>query len=64
MKETSKFAEYEKEIAKFIEYQNAVSYANRQNKLHMIVLGDDCRYWVAVPRVTEWLVRNGYEYAL
>ena len=32
-------------------------------KLNMIVLGDDGLYWVAVPAVTEKLVKAGYEYA-
>ncbi len=41
----------------------ARSFRDRCHKINLIVLGDDGMFWVALPRITEWLVRNGYEYA-
>lgn len=52
-----------REIYKFNSFALASSFADRCLKLHMIVLGDDGKYWVALPRITEALVKLGYEYA-
>jgi hypothetical protein len=51
------------QVTKFSSITNAKSFANRCNKIHLIVLGDDKKFWVAPPRVTEQLVKSGYEYA-
>jgi len=51
------------QIFRFNTLVNAQAFADRCEKMHMVVLGDNEEYWVAVPAVTEWLVKNGYEYA-
>lgn len=51
------------QITRFNTLARAAAFANRCEKLHMVVLGDNGEFWVAVPTVTEWLVKNGYEYA-
>ncbi len=50
-------------VAKFNTLAAARAYRDRCKKMQMIVLGDDGLFWVAVPKITEWLVREGYEYA-
>ncbi len=54
---------YQSDIARFSTIALARSFRDRCHKINLIVLGDDGKYWVALPRITEWLVRNGYEYA-
>jgi|WetSurMetagenome_2_1015567.scaffolds.fasta_scaffold152737_2 hypothetical protein len=51
------------EVAKFSTLALAKGYRDQCIKLHLIVLGDDGLYWVALPRITERLVGDGYEYA-
>ena len=53
----------ESQVTKFSNLAKAKSFANRCTKLHLIVLGDDGKFWVAPPRVAEQLVKSGYEYA-
>jgi hypothetical protein len=53
----------ESQVTKFSSIINAKSFANRCNKAHLIVLGDDGKFWVATPKITEQLVKSGYEYA-
>lgn len=50
-------------IYRFASLNRADSFASKCTKLHLVVLGDDGMFWVAVPPVTEALVRAGYEYA-
>ena len=51
------------EIARFKSLALARAFRDRCVKMNLIVLGDNDEFWVAYPRVSEWLVRNGYEYA-
>ena len=51
------------QILRFNTLFSATTFAKRCKKLHMVVLGDNGEFWVAVPAITEWLVQNGYEYA-
>jgi len=59
-----KFEELEKKVDKFSELYLARRYAERSIKIKMIVLGDDGKYWLGKPAITEQLVKDfGYEYA-
>ena len=58
-----KWETIQKQIFRFNTLANAQTFADRYEKIHRVVLGDNEEYWVAVPAVTEWLVKNGYEYA-
>lgn len=51
------------DIYKFDSLALAKTFVDRCLKMHLIVLGDDGKFWVAVPRITERLVKQGYEYA-
>ena len=51
-----------KEMTQFSSLELAKSYANRANKIHMILMGDNNKYWVGLPRYTEKLNQQGYEY--
>ena len=51
-----------KNTRKFTSFQTAQNFANRCEKLHMILMGDDNRFWVGLPRYTEFLNKLGYEY--
>jgi hypothetical protein len=51
-----------KRVDRYINLENARHAAARRLKIHLIIRGDDGRYWVAVPAVTEKLHRMGYEY--
>lgn len=51
------------QIYKFNSLKLAKSFAGNCKKMHLIVLGDDGKFWVATPRITEALVKSGYEYA-
>lgn len=61
-------AQFEKmmkrEVVKFNSLSNANSFANRAIKAQMVILGDDGKFWVARPKITEQLFKMGYEYAL
>ena len=50
-----------KEMAQFKSLESAKSYANRA-KLHMILMGDNGKFWVGLPKYTEQLNKLGYEY--
>jgi len=50
-------------LYKFSKLEAAKRFADNCNGIMMIVLGDDDRFWVGVPRDTEALVNAGYEYA-
>jgi hypothetical protein len=60
---TQRWENIQCQIFRFNTPTSATAFANRCEKLHMVVLGDNGEFWVAVPAVTEWLVKNGYEYA-
>jgi len=49
---------------KFSTYTLADSFRNRCEKMMMIVLGDDGKFWVVTPAQAEKLVAQGYEYAV
>ena len=49
--------------AKFNSLANARSYSNRTTKVSMIVLGDDCKFWVVTMAVASKLLAAGYELA-
>lgn len=51
------------QIYKFNSLGLAQSFADNCKKLHLIVLGDDGKFWVTTPRITEQLVKACYEYA-
>ena len=60
---TKRWDKIKNQITRFNTLAIATAFANRCEKMHMVVLGDNDEFWVAVPAVTEWLVKNGYEYA-
>ena len=60
---TKRWETIKSQITRFNTLASATAFANRCEKLHMVVLGDNGDFWVAVPAATEWLVKNGYEYA-
>jgi hypothetical protein len=49
--------------AKFNSLANARSYSDRTVKVSMIVLGDDCKFWVVTMSVAAELLAAGYELA-
>lgn len=49
--------------SEFNSLANAKSFANRCIKINMIVLGDNGKFWVMLPKFSEQLVKLGYEYA-
>lgn len=59
---TEVFNQLMKEVYKFTSYALARSFADHAVKMHLVLHGDDGKYWVAVPRVTEQLAKAGYEY--
>ena len=63
MTENTTPREQKNTIYKFNSRAAAFSFANRAHKLHMVILGDDGKFWVAAPRITEKLHKLGYEYA-
>ena len=46
----------------FSTQRNAESFAAHCTKLHLIVLGDNCTFWVCIPADAAKLVKSGYEY--
>lgn len=51
------------QVSKFLSLVMAKSFADRCEKIHLVVLGGDGKFWVALPKVAEQLVKAGYEYA-
>jgi hypothetical protein len=49
-------------MEKFKSLDLARSYADRCKKIHLIIKGDDGRYWVGLPRITEPLYKQGFRY--
>lgn len=47
----------------FTTLAGANHYAENCIKIHMVVLGDNGKYWVMLPKFSERLVKSGYEYA-
>ncbi len=41
----------------------AFEWAAGMNKLHFVILGDDCMFWVVCPADALRLIKAGYEYA-
>lgn len=41
----------------------AKRWASGCNKMHLVILGDNEKYWVVTPADAERLVKAGYEYA-
>lgn len=41
----------------------AFEWANGVKKLHFVILGDDCKFWVVCPADASRLIKAGYEYA-
>ena len=62
--ENTKWETIQKQIYRFSTLEAAKAFADRCEKIHMIVLGDHDEYWVGLPTITEWLVKNGYAYAV
>ncbi|MFW5988277.1 MAG: hypothetical protein ACOCQA_02425 [bacterium] len=50
-------------VDKFNNLSLARRNVERSKKIKMIILGDDGKYWVGSPAVTEQLYKMGYEYA-
>ena len=61
--ENKKWETIKKQIYRFSTLTAAKAFADRCEKIHMIVLGDNDEYWVGLPATTEWLGKNGHEYA-
>jgi hypothetical protein len=53
----------EKQLSKFSSLKLAKSFVGRCEKINLIVMGDDGKFWVALPKVTDQLIKLGYEYA-
>ena len=51
------------EIWKFGNLETARMFAFRCYKIHMVVVGDDGKYWVMRPVDSEKLVKKGFKYA-
>lgn len=51
------------EPVRFSDLKNAQSFADRCIKLHMVILGDDDKFWVVLPVDFERLIRAGYQAA-
>jgi hypothetical protein len=52
------------EPIKFIDRNNAFSFAARCLKSMWVMLGDDDRFWVVCPADASRLEKQGYEYAI
>ena len=42
----------------------AFAWAAGMIKLHFVILGDDCKFWVVCPADASRLIKVGYEYAI
>ncbi len=42
----------------------AFEWAEGCEKLHFVILGDDCKFWVVCPADASKLINAGYEYAI
>ena len=51
------------QVYKFNSRSNAFGFAYHCIKMHMVILGDDGKFWVCTPAIAERLYRQGYEYA-
>lgn len=51
------------QFAEFNTLGNAQSYADRAAKLHLVMLGDNDKFYVATGRMAGRLAKAGYEYA-
>lgn len=51
-----------KEMTQFSSLEAAKNYVNRAEKINMILMGDNGKYWVGLPKHTEKLNKQGYEY--
>ena len=51
-----------KEMTKFNSLKSARTFCDNAVKINMILMGDDGKYWVGLPKYTEQLNRQGYEY--
>ncbi len=49
---------------KFTRLGSAIRFTHHADKLLMILMGDDERFWVTTPAQAERLHRQGYEYAV
>lgn len=48
-------------VYKFNSLTNAQSFRDRLTKTAIIIMGDDNRYWVALGRDADCLLKQGYE---
>lgn len=51
------------QVSQFSDIALARSFCDRCDKLHLMILGDNGKVWVATPRITERLHNAGYDYA-
>lgn len=51
------------EAAKFNSLRLALDFAARCHKVHMVIMGDDMKFWVVTMAVAQRLVKQGYELA-
>jgi hypothetical protein len=49
---------------KFTSLASAISFTHHAEKLMLILMGDDERFWVTTPARAERLHQQGYEYAI
>jgi hypothetical protein len=49
---------------KFTNLANAKSFAKACVKPHLVMLGDDNKFWVVTPADSQRLFKVGYEYAI
>jgi len=50
-------------IDEFSTLEGAKRWANNCNKLHLVVLGDNDKFWVVCGSDFQTLIKNGYEAA-
>jgi len=59
---TTTFSALIKQMSKFSSLESARTFCDNAVKINMILMGDDGKYWVGLPRYTNQLHAQGYEY--
>ena len=59
---TTTFSALTKQMTKFNSLESARTFCDNAVKINMILMGDDGKYWVGLPRYTNQLHAQGYEY--
>ena len=59
---TTTFSVLIKQMSKFSSLESARTFCDNAVKINMILMGDDGKYWVGLPKYTNQLHAQGYEY--